>query len=605
MAKMTSTADLKEKTSKNSNSDYFDFNDFNANEFDSISKTIAFSSSSSSSFPFCRQLQTVSNNDDRHGNDGHHGPTAAVASWWWTESFDKILDASLFPTAIRKTEAEYEYQYDPSSATNKEFYRNMLLKAGTAFQLEEALLTRPTNEDFERIYGILERRRLWFSSRNHKGNKDDDAQSPQSPPPPLKVLVMGGSATVGRDCEQPVTMTRRRKKQPGNSTATSDDNDDNNHSDWKDYVHVIERFECNWSVRLESFVNSMLGYDAIRVVNIAQGGTDTNHGSLLVKYQLSFPDDWDAEKRASDDIISATAIAAHPVTGPPDIIIHAYGTNDSGSPRTIKSEAQRIQYLHETATKRLNGFIETVKESFGGECQQNMPVLLFLDDYNGGFFKGSILGDRTYRMVLREISEWYSSMAISSAKVIEQLVFPDVFGKQNEQNISFAPKGWENTYRTKQMNPHFPYTGHIAVVWSWAYSALTSAVNYCNNLELQERQKQHQQISASNDGAKDKQQRIQEVLHSFQTPVLDYGLKLHNVSDALKQGKILQERKCRQDSSNNNNNKGAARCAMAWIAYMNPLSTLQTLKAVVNPFIGFKDGWNIEYDMVNTAVLNR
>jgi hypothetical protein len=561
------------------------------------------SMNSSSSLPFCRQLQKVSNNDDCHGNGhGHgHGSAAAVASWWWTESFDKILDASLFPKAIRKTDAEYEYQYDPSSATNKEFYRNMLLKAGTAFQLQDALLTHPTNEDFDRIYGILERRWLWFSSRNNKGNKDDDAQSAQSPPPPLKVVVMGGSATVGADCEQPVTMTRRRKKQPGNSTATSDDNDDSNHSDWEDYVHVIKRFECNWSVRLESFVNSMLGYDAIRVVNIGQGGTNTDHGSLLVKYQLSFPDDWDAEKRASDDFIpTATTIAAHPVTGPPDIIIHAYGTNDSGSPHGIKSEAQRIQYLHQTATTRLNGFIQTVKESFGGECQQHMPVLLFLDDYNGGFFRGSILGDRTYRMVLREISEWYSLMAVSSAKVIEQLVFPDVFGEQNDQNISFAPKGWEETYKTKKMNPHFPYTGHIAVVWSWAYSSLTSAVNYCNNLELQERQKQHQQISASNDDAKDKQQRTQEVLHSFQTPVLDYGLDLHNVSDALK-----QETNCRQDSSNNNNSsKGTARCAMAWIAYMNPLSTLQTLKANVNPFIGFKDGWNIEYDMVN-IVLNR
>jgi hypothetical protein len=571
-----------------------DFNDSNANDFDSISQTTAFSSSSSSSFPFCLQLQTVSNNDDRHSNDGHHGPTAAVASWWWTESFDKILDASLFPTAIRKTDAEYEYQYDPSSATNKEFYRNMLLKAGTAFQLEEALLTRPTNEDFERIYGILERRWLWFSSRNHKGNKDDDAQSPQSPHPPLKVLVMGGSPTVGAGCEQNVTMTRRRKKQPVNSTATSDDNDDNNHSDWEDYVHVIERFECNWSVRLESFVNSMLGYDAIRVVNIAQGGTDTKHGSLLVKYQLLFPDDWGKMKRASD----------HPITGPPDIIIHAYGTNDSGNP-LIKPEAKRIQFVHQRVTKGLNVFIETLKESFGGECQQNIPVLLFLDDYNGGFFRGSILGDRTYRMVLREISEWYSSMAVSSAKVIEQFVFPDVFGKQNEQNISFAPKGWENTYKTRHMNPHFPYTGHIAVVWSLAYSALTLAVNYCNNVELQERQKQHQQISASNDGANGKQQRIQEVLHSLQSPVFDYGLQLHNVSDALKQEKILQEKKCRQDSSNNNNNKGSARCAMAWIAYLNPLSTLQTLKSLVNPFIGFEDGWNIEYDMVSTAVLNR
>jgi len=188
-------------------------------------------SSSSSSSQFCRQLQTRNRNDDRQGNT--NDPTAAVASWWWAENLDKILEASLFPTAIRKTDAEYEYQYNQSSTSNMAFYQDLLVKAGTAFQLEQSLLTHPSIEDIERIYGILERRWLWFSSRQNKDNKNDDSQTLR-PPHPLKILVMGGSATVGADCEQPVTVARRRKNKSGNPTASLDNNNDtdSNHSDW-------------------------------------------------------------------------------------------------------------------------------------------------------------------------------------------------------------------------------------------------------------------------------------------------------------------------------------------------------------------------------------
>ena len=114
-------------------------------------------------------------------------------------------------------------------------------------------------------------------------------------------------------------------------------------------------------------------------------------------------------------------------------------------------------------------------------------------------------------------------------------------------------------------------------------------------MELQEHQNQHQQNSVSNDNPKDKrQQRIQ-------VPVLDYSLEIHNVSDALKQQKTLQEKSCRQDSSNSINQSKI--CAMAWIANMNPLSTVDTLRRAVNPFIGYNDGWKTEYDKVS-AVLN-
>lgn len=267
-------------------------------------------------------------------------------------------------------------------------------------------------------------------------------------------------------------------------------------------------------------------------------------------------------------------IATKPITGPPDIIIHAYGTNDSNTKDTTKSETERIQKLHEQVTTYLNGFIQAVKESFGEDCQEHAPLLLFLDDYNMGFFEGSILGDRTYRMVLREVSDWYSVMAVSSAKLIERLVFPNAFGKQD---VPFSPENWEEKYKAKRRGPHYPYTGHIATVWSLAYSAFTSAVKFCNSMELQEHLKQHHhQIPSSNHNPN----------NYIQVPIMDYSLDIHSVSNALKQQEhnILQEN-CSEDF--------VERCEMAWTAPR----TIDGLKKAINPYIGYNHGWNPKPDM--------
>jgi len=46
----------------------------------------------------------------------------------------------------------------------------------------------------------------------------------------------------------------------------------------------IEGWKCNWSVRLEHFISAILGFDGVRVTNIANGGTNTAQAVNLIRY---------------------------------------------------------------------------------------------------------------------------------------------------------------------------------------------------------------------------------------------------------------------------------------------------------------------------------
>ena len=112
--------------------------------------------------------------------------------------------------------------------------------------LDKALLSLPRSRDVERVWKILEARRL---------NPDKS--------PPLKVLVMGGSVAEGVGCNQEL---------PSKG----------------DEPEEITGRDCNWSMRLEQFVNTALGYEGVEIVNIAQGGTATDQALTLIKVNIQW-----------------------------------------------------------------------------------------------------------------------------------------------------------------------------------------------------------------------------------------------------------------------------------------------------------------------------
>lgn len=260
--------------------------------------------------PLCRKLFL---NASRSGNDdGRPSPPHVLnAGNLWMERWEEILAASLFPSA------------EALDGATKDTYRNLLLDLSPV-QLERALVSSPETEQVDRIWKILE-----------------DRRTNPATAPPLRILVMGGSVTEGVGCVQSGAVRGRA---------------------------------CNWSVRLQSFVNHLLGYDAVRIINIAQGGTGTMQALSIVKYWI-YPMQLEGKM--------------------PDVIVHAFGSNDSHLGPGARTEEGRLSELFRQGVDSLNLFTQAVLRSH--PCPT--PMIVHLDDYYGGHKQGALLGDFTYRMV--------------------------------------------------------------------------------------------------------------------------------------------------------------------------------------------------------------
>jgi hypothetical protein len=395
----------------------------------------------------------------------------------WMKHWDAILSASYYPI-------------DGMDPANKEKYKNLLLDVGPA-QLEQGLLTVPRQEHIERVWNILENRRT-----------DNSA-------PPLRVLVMGGSVAEGVGCEQmKADGTTRESKGRG----------------------------CSWPGRVESFVNNLLGYDAVQVTNIAQGGTSTSQALSIIKY-------WMYPKKLNGAV--------------PDIIIHAFGSNDSHLGSVPGTEMERIIQLHEQGVSRLNAYIQAVQKSH--PCPT--PIVIHLDDYFSGHQQGALIGDFTYRMILKEVAGWYRNMAVSSAQVVDDYVYPD---PMNEG--AFSPP-WRPAQRGPQKgkivgNVHFGFPGHLAILWTWMYSSLKAAVQFCNDKDWEEHQENKVKRFFGSSDAPERSSFTNGMVHNLRgvnPPPLDYELDLENISQKWREEKVRQENHCKTVSKNNP-------CVMAWVA---------------------------------------
>jgi hypothetical protein len=394
--------------------------------------------------------------------------------------------------------------------TMKEYTHNLLLDLSPSL-LQRSLLSRPRPKHVERILNTVEKRRRY----------PDTA-------PPLKILVLGGSVTEGVGCEQSGKIKGR---------------------------------SCNWSVRLESFVNSMLGFDAIKVYNIASGGTSTMQAVSLVKYWM-YPD---------------------AMKGPPDVIIHAYGANDSNLGNVKRTELERVQGLFIHVLKALNAFTQQVYKAH--PCP--LPIVFHLDDYVGTHSQGGVLGDNTYRMVLRQVAGWYQNFAVSSAHALEPLIYPDTLGDQ-----VFSPKwqiGKKGSSPSYGENCHFGWPGHQAIVWSWAYSFVDVVINFC---DAQDWERKYQTIEAGMTDRKSLVTSAAKELSQVAPPPLDDSLRLEDVSLKWTEEAENQRAHCKETVNT------TSPCSMAWIAGpVGRTSNPSSLGRYIKPFLTTNDGWGIQNDM--------
>lgn len=307
----------------------------------------------------------------------------------WSHNLQRILDASRHPN-------------DHSNAAVE---RNaaILFHDLIPTYLQDGVKSRPRLQDVRRILNILQKRQS--DPNNHR---------------PLTILVLGGSVTEGRGCKEDAFFAGGNNRQ------------------------------CAWPFRLQPFLNNLLGYDAVQVINAASGGTGSGQGSRLIKYWMYPP---------------------QVLPDGPDIIINGYGMNDSFLWGALDfPEFERVNMKFQGILDAINNFVTTIYEAH--PCTH--PMIIYLDDYLGTHRQGNLIYDQMYNTVMSLVTKWYRLLAVSSADVVRRVVLADT------SETMYTPKWTMNGGRYKE-EVHFGAGGHMLILWTLAYGILDAVTTYCDD----------------------------------------------------------------------------------------------------------------------------
>ena len=245
---------------------------------------------------------------------------------------------------------------------------------------------------------------------------------------PIRILVLGGSPTHGSgSCDVDAGVVRF------NDTSALRMARRTISKVWDERTTF-----CRWSFRLETLLNNLLGYDAVRVVNLASGGTTSWYGTFLVEHRLYPPE----------------------LQPSPDVIIWAYAVNDALAELVDRTEKR-------THWDTLNAFIHAAVPEQCGE--QDSPLLVLFDDFLGN---SRLLAHAAlqFNAVSEQLASWHRILLVSYAESVRDFVM------DNSSETSFVA--------LTRNDRHPPLSGHLAKAWVLAFSALDALTTYCEDSRL-------------------------------------------------------------------------------------------------------------------------
>ena len=237
-------------------------------------------------------------------------------------------------------------------------------------------------------------------------------------PATVKIAIFGGSVTEGVNCGTSVRMKQEN---------------------------------CAWAMRLEYLVNRLAGGVVIEVWNGAIGGTNTQVGAAILKFELP-PENM-----------------RHP-----DIIINAYSVNDmhiltmneaKGQAITLRDHIFQIQQ-------------EFVRIALQYKPCQDAPLVIFLDDYLGNEQR-EIMSTVDVGQSMQLLASYYGIGTVSYANMVRDIVY------KNTRETSFSPAGWYRNRRgmvsenmLREIHPGAEM--HVTVALSMSYYFMVLASAYCS-----------------------------------------------------------------------------------------------------------------------------
>lgn len=235
---------------------------------------------------------------------------------------------------------------------------------------------------------------------------------------PVKVVILGGSVLVGRNCRKLV----RDLNIQG--------------------IRMPQR-DCNFAHRLENFVGQLFHPDLIQVTNVGMGGTNSAVGAQIFEYDL-------LPEEAKN----------------PDIVINAYSTNDMHVLTMMEAQASNIT-IRDHVFNITQNFVRAVKSR---SCTH--PLLLHFDDYLGNEQR-EILTTTQLAQGVHVLADYYGFGSLSYANVVRPWVYGDT------KEFWFSPEGWyENNQMAREIHPGMGM--HIISTWILSFAFLHMVTTFCS-----------------------------------------------------------------------------------------------------------------------------
>jgi len=300
-------------------------------------------------------------------------------------------------------------------------------------KLPHSIQTLPTDwVKVRRIMDVAYRRYEYLKNGDGIGGTNDNGSNGNGnngsppPPPPVRMVVVGGSVLVGRNCRA--------------LTAELSIRD----------VRMPNR-ECNWAHRLQLFLDAMFGGHGrvIEIVKLALGGTNTGVGSMI----------WDYTLLPSEETRHA------------DIILNAYSTNDMHVLTVLEAAFGNIT-IRDKVFEMTQGFVRTTMRR--KPCDTEPSLVIHMDDYLGNEQR-QIWSTTELMQGVNVLANYYGFASISYSNMMRQLVYADT------REEWFSPKGWYPTEEGPMDREIHPGMGmHLTAAWTVAYNLLHGVTTYCS-----------------------------------------------------------------------------------------------------------------------------
>lgn len=297
--------------------------------------------------------------------------------------------------------------------------------------------------------------------------------------------------------------------------------------------HLKKQGGCAWPGHLESFINAYLGFDAVEVVNYAMGASSSAVASMMLRFRL-FPSSM--------------------MPDGPDIIINAYSVNDfsyqaSGSFR-----------------KMVEDFVESANTL--QSCNGDRPLVVYLDDLVVNYARGhSLMVGESYNFEIAKLMQWYQIMTVAYSDVVRDMVYAD----RAESTLLVDWKGDAK---------HLTWAGHIAVVLSFMFNGVNTAMDFCDDEIYHSHHGSSINVNNANNNKNKNTTASVAQLDPSLRPILDDKITLNSITGAWTERQKSWDCKAQQQT-----------CAFAWVAMRREreMQHVQHVSDIIQEARGWED----------------